>query len=150
MNDFINWLMKFIGDKLNADTDFVDVFTINYAYDGKKEPTTPQISFMELSDSDYDESTTFESINDSTIGIQIDIYAQKMMIKDNVTNAQQSAIIISKKIKTIVNQMYSDRPNKNILIMRRVGSQPTMPLSKGIYRSIIRFEFTINEPYKKI
>lgn len=150
MIEVANWLIKFINDKISADSDFDGVtFHTQIGYDKNNDFPFPQNILAGINDREHTQSTTFQAENANTITFQLMNFTEILVIKDNaeILTPQEAALLIANKMKRYFQELKGERLNRNILSIRRVGSTMAMPIDEQglVYVGINRFELiTLN------
>lgn len=126
-----------------------DGFNIVYGKNYNNEKEFPQIAISILNDEENQQFSDFAGEKVTSCGVQVNWFAEDIMIGDEFYDAYSYTVIIGDKIKEIFNKLRDERINNNILTMRRVGTQAINPYDSGsqLYYGTSRFNFNIANPY---
>lgn len=148
---FIDDIKKYIVNKLSTDANFSSVKVVN-AYDNTNTIKAPQIAVYLSNDREDEQSNSYESENISILRIVFYCY-NKAMVFDNdedKTSAVESTMLLSDKLKEILNKNDLVEDNKNIISATRKSYTNPQPLrDNGIYVDITTYEFKVLNEYIK-
>lgn len=152
MKQFLDDIILYIKNAINADTDITKTVKVDKAYKYNDTITPPQISVQSIDDNDAELYNTYDGEEVSYCPIQITVYCNQMKIGNATKSAQDCSLIIADKIKALFDMKDTVEWNKNIVRMRRVGGTPSMPIETGAttYMSPIRYDFYVAKNYLTI
>lgn len=153
MNEFYEFLKKYISDKFSADKDIVASVLVSDAdMVGHKPNSTQNEVFLEIMD-DYENTrtTTFmQGETTSVIPVQFTAFVGQQKIAGEMKKARAVARIFGDKIKGYINELKINTAiNPNIVGCRHTTTSPALPVQDGEknYLTAVRYEFVVNYPY---
>lgn len=150
--DLMNDIIAYIKDSFSNDVDFSKI-KVEKAYKAENEIATPEIDIY-LSDEGEDIiSNSYDDENISIKLLTLYCYNKAMVFGDNDSknDAVESTMILTDRLKTIMNKNNVSKNNKNIISLTRRSVVPPQDLRDGIiYVSIIRYEIKVLNNYEKI
>ena len=150
--DFMNDIIKYIKESFSTDPDFSNI-KVEKAYKAENELATPEIDVYLSDDSEDIISNSYDEENISIKMLTLYCYNKAMIFGNNEekNDAIESTMILTDRLKTIMNKNNVAKNNKNVISLTRRNSVPPQNLRDGIiYVSIIRYEVKILNNYDKI
>ena len=149
----MDFLIEYLPACFSEDNDLSDteVF-VNQGYDYSNEQDCPQVTIQLLDNSENEQYSSFSAENVSNFAIQLNVFAENMVIGNEVYKAQRACSFLADKIKGYMNDLKYQRLNENLVRLTRIGLDYTTPYideSSQIYVSVLRFECQTVYPYSK-
>lgn len=153
MIEVANWLIKFIDDKIAKDSDFNGItFHTQIGYDKNNKMPFPQNILSGISDREHTPSTTFQGEQANIIALQLMNFSEIIVINGEALTPHEAVLFITNKMKRYFQELKSERLNRNILSIRRVGSTQAMPAGEdgNVYVGLNRFELIVVNNYSEL
>ena len=150
--DFIYDIMKYIKESFSNDSDFSNV-KIEKAYKPENQIKTPEIDIFLDNDIEDVISNSYDKENISIKVVTFYCYNKAMEFNNSETKSDvvDSTMILSDRLKAILNKNLVAKNNKNIISLTRKNSIPPQNVRDGmVYVAIIRYEFKVLNEYAKI
>lgn len=150
--DFIDDIKQYILNELSQDTNFSNTNVAN-AYDSENTLKTPQISVYISSDREDEASNSYDSENISILRVIFYCYNKAMVFNedDEKTSAIESTMLLSDKLKEILNKNNLVSNNSNIISsIRKSYTQPQSLRDSNVYVDITTYQFKVLNNYTKI